>query len=77
MLKSAWVRGWLYHGQHLTASAVYGRELFATQNVAFYAVVCVAFPVIGAMMGTFSSGLANVIRPVTDDGEPQASRVTV
>ena len=36
MLKSAWVRGWLYHGQHLTASAVYGRELYASQNVGFY-----------------------------------------
>jgi hypothetical protein len=29
---SAWVRGLLFHGQHLTASAVYGRELFASQN---------------------------------------------
>jgi hypothetical protein len=27
MLNSAWMRGWLYHGQHLTASAVYGREV--------------------------------------------------
>ena len=32
MLKSAWVRDWLYHGQHLTASAVYGRELDASQD---------------------------------------------
>ena len=32
MLKSAWVRGWLYHGQHLTASALYGRELYASQE---------------------------------------------
>ena len=30
LLKSAWVRDWLYHGQHLTASAVYGRELSAS-----------------------------------------------
>ena len=36
LLRSAWVRDWLYHGQHLTASAVYGRELYAGQDVASY-----------------------------------------
>ena len=51
MLKSAWVRGWLYHGQHLTASAVYGRELYASGNVGFYAVICVVFPIIGLVVG--------------------------
>jgi hypothetical protein len=51
LVKSAQVRGLLYHGQHLTASAVYGRELFATQDLAGYLFMCVAFPIIGAMLG--------------------------
>ncbi len=59
MLKSAWVRGWLYHGQHLTASAVYGRELYASGNVAFYVVICVIFPIIGLIAGLAGSGYAN------------------
>jgi len=45
------VRGWLHHGQQLTASAVYGRELYASKDVAFYGAICVVFPVIGAIMG--------------------------
>jgi hypothetical protein len=63
MLKSAWIRGWLYHGQHLTASAVYGRELYASGNMAFYAVICVIFPIIGLMAGLAGSGYANVTAP--------------
>jgi hypothetical protein len=51
LVKSAWVRGLLYHGQHLTASAVYGRELFAAQDVGAYLLLCVAFPIIGVMLG--------------------------
>jgi hypothetical protein len=62
MLKSAWVRDWLYHGQHLTGSAVYGRELYASQDVAFYGVICVAFPIIGALMGASGGGTASMTR---------------
>jgi hypothetical protein len=71
MLKSAWVRGWLYHGQHLTASAVYGRELYASGNVAFYVVICVIFPIIGLIAGLVGSGSANTLRPQpgSDAGE--------
>ena len=36
MVRSAWVRDLLYHGPHLTASAVYGRELYASQDVSAY-----------------------------------------
>jgi hypothetical protein len=32
LVKSAWVRGLLYHGQHQTASTIYGRELFTSQS---------------------------------------------
>src|SRR4029077_10060279 len=63
MLKSAWVRGWLYHGQHLTASALYGRELSASEGMAFYALIGIAFPIIGLIMGLASSGFANTPRP--------------
>jgi hypothetical protein len=70
MLKSAWVRDWLYHGQHLTASAVYGRELYASQDVAFYGVICVAFPIIGAIMGTLGSGMASMTGPLTKWSRP-------
>jgi hypothetical protein len=68
MLKSAWVRDWLYHGQHLTASAVYGRELYASQDVAFYGLICVAFPVIGAIMGASGSGMASMTGPLPGGG---------
>ena len=70
MLTSAWMRGWLYHGQHLTASAVYGRELYASEDVAFYAAICVAFPIIGAIMGAFGSGMARMTGPLTDGDRP-------
>ena len=70
MLKSAWVRGWLYYGQHLTASAVYGRELYASQNVGFYCLICVAFPIIGLMMGVIGSASASATGPLPDNGGP-------
>ena len=70
MLKSAWVRDWLYHGQHLTESAVYGREMYASGNVAFYVVIGVAFPIIGLIMGLAGSGFANTPRPLPDSGGP-------
>ncbi len=70
MLKSAWVRDWLYHGQHLTASAVYGRELYASGNVAFYAAICVVFPIIGLIMGLAGAGYANVTGPQPGSSGP-------
>jgi hypothetical protein len=70
MLKSAWIRGWLYHGQHLTHSAIYGRELYASGNMAFYAVICVVFPIIGLMAGLGGSGYANVTGPLPAGGGP-------
>jgi hypothetical protein len=60
MIKSAWMRDWLYHGQHLTASAVYGRELYAGQGAQFYAAICVIFPLIGLLMGAVTAGVANL-----------------
>ena len=65
MLKSAWVRGLLYHGQQLTASAVYGRELYASGDVMFYAVICVFFPLIGAVIGLLGWGVVSATTPLT------------
>jgi hypothetical protein len=61
LVKSAWVRDWLYQGQHVTASAVYGRELFVSQNVTAYPFLLVAFPVIGLVLGLTGAGIANVV----------------
>ena len=69
-VNSAWVRGLLFHGQHLTASAVYGRELFATQNAGAYVILCVAFPIIGFLMGFMGAGLASLTGPRSVGGRP-------
>jgi hypothetical protein len=69
-VNSAWVRDLLFHGQYLTASAVYGRELFATQNASSYVILCVAFPIIGIMMGFLGAGLATLTGPRSADGRP-------
>jgi hypothetical protein len=71
LVKWAWARDLLYRGQHLTASAVYGRELFASQNVPRYGLICLAFPVIGALMGLVGAGVANgLASPRPDGGHP-------
>jgi len=70
LVNSAWVRGLLFHGQHLTASAIYGRELFATQNAGAYVILCVAFPIIGIVMGFMGAGLASLTGPRSADGRP-------
>ncbi len=73
LVKSAWVRDWFYHGQHVTASAVYGRELVAASgDVAFYVVICVFFPLIGAVMPACSAGgQVSVTTPLTGrHGDP-------
>jgi hypothetical protein len=71
LVNSAWVRDWLYHGQHLTASAVYGRELFASQNAASYVFLLVGFPVIGFVMSLIGTAIANPAPRLPDSGEPR------
>jgi hypothetical protein len=71
LVNSAWARDVLYHGQHLTASAVYGRELFASQNVGGYGVTLLFFPVIGLVMGLVGAAVANgMASPRPDGGRP-------
>jgi hypothetical protein len=56
MLRSAALRHWLYHGQHLSALALYRHELYTSQNTMGYALICLAFPVIGLIMGAAVAG---------------------
>jgi hypothetical protein len=71
MIRSALVRGWLYPGQHLTASAVYGRELLASQLVMGYGAVCIIFPIVGVMMAMCGAGYANVTASRPGGGPPR------
>ena len=70
MVRSAWVRDLLYHGPHLTASAVYGRELYASQNVSAYFLLLFGFPIIGLVMGLVGTGIANLKPRLPDGGRP-------
>ena len=70
MVRSAWVRDLLYHGQHLTASAVYGRELYASQDVSAYVILFFGFPFIGLVMGLVGTGFANLKPRLPDGGGP-------
>ena len=70
LVRSTGVRDWFYHGQHLTASAVYGRELYASQNVQGYFLLLFAFPVLGLIMGLTGAGLGNPVPRLPDSGGP-------
>ena len=71
LIKSAWARDLLYHGQHLTSSVVYGRELFAVQNTQGYDIICIIFPLIGALLGMTGAGVASMrTSPQPGGGRP-------
>ena len=70
LVKSAWVRDLFYHGPHVTASAVYGRELYASQNVQGYLLLAVGFPIIGLIMGVLGAGVTSPA-PRLPDGGPR------
>jgi len=72
LVKSAWVRDWFYHGQHVTASAVYGRELYASQNVQGYLLLAVGFPIIGLIMGVLGAGVTSPAPGLPPGGGRQA-----
>jgi hypothetical protein len=58
MPRAAWLRHWLYPGQHLLAGAVHSRELAASNGSGAYGLILIAFPVIGLLLGVFSSAAA-------------------
>jgi hypothetical protein len=68
LIKSAWVRDVFYYGQHVTASAAYGRELYASQNIEGYFILLVGFPVIGLCMGLLGTAVANPAPRLPPDG---------
>jgi len=70
MVSSAWVRDLLYHGQQVTASAVYGRELYASQDVPAYFLLLFGFPFIGLIMGLVGTGIATQKPRLPDGGGP-------
>ncbi|HEV3289543.1 MAG TPA: hypothetical protein VG123_11165 [Streptosporangiaceae bacterium] len=70
MVRSASVRDLLYHGPHLTASAIYGRELYASQDVSAYLLLFFGFPIIGLIMGLVGAGVANLSPRLPDGGRP-------
>jgi hypothetical protein len=58
MPRAAWLRHWLYPGQHLLAAAVHSREVAASNSGGAYGLILIAFPVIGLLLGIFSSAAA-------------------
>ena len=54
MPRAAWLRHWLYPGQHLLAAAASSRELAASSSAQTYGLIMVAFPVIGLGLSVFS-----------------------
>jgi hypothetical protein len=73
MLKTAWLRDWLYHGQHLlygiqnlsaelrTLPAIaYGHQLTGAADAGVFFAICIAFPVLTLML----TGLIAVLRVV-------------
>ncbi len=55
MPRATWLRHWLYPGQHLLAAAVHSRELTASNGSGAYGLILIAFPIIGLLLGIFSS----------------------
>ena len=76
LVTSARARDLLYHGQHLTASALYGCELWASQNVHGYAATWIFFPVIGLVMGSFGGGRRLAGAGTNKSPTPSANRTT-
>jgi hypothetical protein len=55
MPRAAWLRHWLFPGQHLLASAVRSHELAANSSVGGYGLILIGFPVIGLALGALGS----------------------
>ena len=71
MPRAAWLRDWLYPGQHLMGAAAYRHELAASSSVGGYGLILIAFPVIGLVLG-FSGAAAAMDSPALppDSGGP-------
>jgi hypothetical protein len=67
MLKAAWLRHWLYHGE-LAGAVAYRHELTASQDVVLYFMICLAFPVIWLIMSALAMAC---FMPVPSQPGPQ------
>ena len=55
MPRAAWLRHWLFPGQHLLAAATRSHELGVSSTVGGYGLILIGFPVIGLALGALSS----------------------
>jgi hypothetical protein len=70
MPRAAWLRHWLYPGQHLLAAVVSNRELAASSSTQTYGLIMVTFPVIGLLLGIVSINAAISSGPSPGGGGP-------
>jgi sulfite exporter TauE/SafE len=68
MLKSGTLRDWLYSGQHLSPLALYHQEIYDSTGTEMYVAMCVAFPVIGLIMGAIGVAGMRPREAFSDDG---------
>ncbi|HEY2270910.1 MAG TPA: hypothetical protein VGI96_50425 [Streptosporangiaceae bacterium] len=68
MLKSGALRAWLYSGQHLSPLALYHQEVYDSTGTEVYVAMCVAFPVIGLIMGAIGVAGLKPREAYADDG---------
>ena len=66
MPRAAWLRHWLFPGQHLLAAANRSHELAASSSVGGYGLILIGFPVIGLALGFLSSKAATELLAATE-----------
>jgi hypothetical protein len=66
MPRAAWLRHWLFPGQHLLAAATRSYELGASSSVGGYGLILIGFPVIGLALGSLSSKTAAELLAATE-----------
>lgn len=79
MLKSAAVRNWLLTSEHLSANALYVRELNAGADIGAYFVMCIFFPLFALACSAYAAAVVTAVRnsgPADNGpsgGQPQPS----
>jgi hypothetical protein len=68
MLKSGALRHWLYGSQNLSPLALYHQEIATSTGTETYVVMCIAFPVIGLVMGAVGVAGTRSRQAYSDDG---------
>jgi hypothetical protein len=68
MPRAAWLRHWLFPGQHLLAAAIRSHELAAKSSVGGYGLILILFPIIGLALGVLGSVAATGALAATQTG---------